>query len=64
MTILHGIRQQGTAVVMITHNLHLINEYPGTAVYKCENGNIIPTNGQLIATNEQEADNEELTVDC
>jgi cell division transport system ATP-binding protein len=64
MTILHGIRQQGTAVVMITHNLHLINEYPGTAVYKCENGNIIPTNGQIIATNEQDADNEELTVDC
>jgi hypothetical protein len=49
---------------MITHNLHLITEYPGTAVYKCENGNIIPTNGQIIATNEQEADNEELTVDC
>ena len=42
MNILQDIRKQGTAVVMITHNLQLINEYPGTAVYKCENGNIHP----------------------
>jgi cell division transport system ATP-binding protein len=42
MNILQDIRKQGTAVVMITHNLHLINEFPGTAVYKCENGNIQP----------------------
>ena len=42
MNILQDIRKQGTAVVMITHNLQLIDEYPGTAVYKCENGNIHP----------------------
>lgn len=42
MKILHNIRMQGTAVVMITHNLNLISEYPGTAVYKCEDSNILP----------------------
>ena len=42
MQILQKIRMQGTAVVMITHNLNLISEYPGTAVYKCEDNKILP----------------------
>jgi cell division transport system ATP-binding protein len=42
MKILHDIRMQGTAIVMITHNLNLINEYPGTVVYKCEDNQILP----------------------
>ena len=42
MTILKDINKQGTAVVMITHNLNLITDYPGTAIYKCEQGNILP----------------------
>ena len=42
MAILQNIRLQGTAIVMITHNLQLISEYPGTAIYKCENETIIP----------------------
>lgn len=42
MTILKDINKQGTAVVMITHNLNLITDYPGTAIYKCEHGNILP----------------------
>ena len=42
MTILQKIRLQGTAIVMITHNIQLISEYPGTAIYKCENETIIP----------------------
>ena len=30
---------KGTAVVMVTHNLNLLRQYPGV-VYRCENGNI------------------------
>lgn len=42
LQILQNIRMQGTAVVIITHNLNLISEYPGTAVYKCEDNKILP----------------------
>lgn len=37
MTILQTARQQGAAVVMVTHNLSLLSEYPGT-VYRCADG--------------------------
>lgn len=37
MTILQNARQQGAAVVMVTHNLSLLTEYPGT-VYRCADG--------------------------
>lgn len=37
MTILQNARQQGAAVVMVTHNLSLLSEYPGT-VYRCADG--------------------------
>lgn len=37
MTILQTARQQGAAVVMVTHNLSLLTEYPGT-VYRCADG--------------------------
>lgn len=39
MRILHGIKREGTAVVMVTHNQGLIGDYPGT-VYLCEEGNL------------------------
>lgn len=35
--LLKGIAQTGTAVVMSTHNLGIINKYPGI-VYRCEDG--------------------------
>lgn len=34
MHILQAAREQGTAIVMVTHNLHLLNEFPGI-VYRC-----------------------------
>lgn len=40
MTILHAIREQGTAVVMVTHNLNLLSDFPGI-VYRCENGKLL-----------------------
>ena len=34
MHILQAAREQGTAIVMVTHNLHVLNEFPGI-VYRC-----------------------------
>lgn len=39
MKILLAVREQGTAVVMITHNLNLLNNYPGI-VYECAEGTL------------------------
>ena len=39
MNILTAAREQGTAIVMVTHNLHLLTDYPGI-VYQCEDGKI------------------------
>ena len=40
MQIFKTIREQGTTVLMITHNLNLLKEYPADAVYRCEGGMI------------------------
>lgn len=37
MRILQMVREQGNAVVMVTHNMSLLSEFPGI-VYRCENG--------------------------
>ena len=47
MDILCSVREQGTAVVMVTHNLHLLSEYPGI-VYRCDNGQIKEVTGETI----------------
>ena len=39
LTVLKNITKTGTAVVMTTHNLTLIDQFPGI-VYKCEDGHI------------------------
>lgn len=39
MRILQSVREQGSAVVMVTHNMNLLNEFPGV-VYRCSNGTI------------------------
>ena len=39
MDLLRSISEKGTAVVMSTHNLSLLDNYPGT-VYKCQDGKI------------------------
>ncbi len=40
MELLHSISQSGTAVVMATHNMQLIEEYPAKC-YICENGKLV-----------------------
>lgn len=54
MRILHTIKEQGTAVVMVTHNQTLISEFPGT-VYLCEDGALtkVPVGNVLTAVNAQ-----------
>ncbi len=39
MRILQSVREQGAAVVMVTHNLNLLSEFPGI-VYRCEDGTV------------------------
>lgn len=39
MQTLLAIREQGTAIVMVTHNLNLLEEFPGI-VYRCEGGEL------------------------
>lgn len=39
MRILQSIREQGSAVVMVTHNMNLLAEFPGI-VYRCKDGHI------------------------
>jgi cell division transport system ATP-binding protein len=39
MQLLRFISQKGTAVVMSTHNISLIEKYPGT-VYRCVDGRL------------------------
>lgn len=39
MDLLFTIREQGTAVIMVTHNLNLLSQYPGI-VYRCADGGI------------------------
>ena len=40
MQLFMKIRQQGTAIIMITHNLALLEEYPATSVIQCEDGKV------------------------
>ena len=40
--LLHQICEQGSAIIMTTHNLNLLQEFPGK-VYKCENHQLLPT---------------------
>ena len=40
--LLHQICEQGSAIVMTTHNLNLLQEFPGM-VYKCEDHHLLPT---------------------
>ena len=39
VSLLHDITSSGTAVVMSTHNLHIVDKHPGI-VYRCEKGEL------------------------
>ena len=51
-TLLHTISQQGTSIIMSTHNLGLLNAFPGT-VYLCKDNrleNVTDTYKDIIAS--------------
>ena len=56
VSILQTIRQKGTAVVMITHNLNLLQLFPGI-VYNCEGGKLEEVNNEYNAPIELEEEN-------
>lgn len=39
VSILRSISEKGTAIVMITHNLNILQQYPGV-VYRCQDGEL------------------------
>lgn len=45
LRIFQSIREQGSAVIMVTHNLSLINEFPGV-VYQCKDESVIEVTSQ------------------
>lgn len=57
MQILFAVRDQGTAVVMVTHNLSLMSQYPGI-VYRCEENAISEVTGQYNMVVEPQADDD------
>ena len=61
IALLRHITQMGTAVVMTTHNIPLLNEYPGI-VYRCINGHLeeITNDYNKIAVYEDENMEEEI----
>lgn len=40
MTLLKNISQTGTAIVMTTHNMPMLDRFPGI-VYRCKDGKLI-----------------------
>ena len=47
VSILRDISKTGTAVVMSTHNIALLQEFPGT-VYRCHNGNLTDVTNEKL----------------
>ena len=62
--LLRQVTQTGTAVIMTTHNISLLNEYPGI-VYRCIDGRLedITETYNTMALYEDEESNETITVD-
>ncbi len=48
VSLLHSLTDQGTAVVMITHNHHYLNEFPGI-VYRCADHHITDVTAEYRA---------------
>lgn len=58
MQLLKRICEQGTAVVMVTHNLQLLKDFPGI-VYKCASGKIHDTTVSYRSTPKDTDENSE-----
>ena len=60
--LLHKVCQQGSAVVMITHNLHLLDMFPGR-VFQCKDHHLTEMTAELVALQSDEEDYDELDPD-
>ena len=58
--LLRIVKEQGATVVMITHNLHLLNMYPGR-VFECKNKALVEVSNEKLLEAENEV-NEQETV--
>ena len=52
MQILLAAREEGAAIIMVTHNLNLLSEFPGI-VYRCEDGKIQEVTQEYDSAQEQ-----------
>jgi len=57
MDLLMSISVSGTAVVMTTHNIPIINQYPGI-VYQCKQGVFQRVNGDISDGNDEDNEDE------
>ena len=53
MEILHKVGQSGTTILMITHNLQWIEEFPGR-VFKCEGRKLLVDADATMAQEQEE----------
>ena len=53
VSLLHDITVQGTSVIMSTHNLPMLDKYPGI-VFKCEHGELVKE--EKTSTKDEKAD--------
>lgn len=58
MDLLRTISEKGTAVVMSTHNIPLLDQYPGT-VYECKDGHLEKARQQNLELPEQQNDGQQ-----
>jgi len=56
VNLLNEIREEGTAIIMSTHNTQLIDLVPDASVYDCHDKTLVPVKIATIAAEEQEAD--------
>ena len=66
VSLLHDITAQGTSVIMSTHNLPMLDKYPGI-VFKCEHGELVKedktSTKDLMASIEEQEESKELKAD-
>ena len=60
--LLHKVCEQGSAVVMITHNLHLLDMFPGR-VFQCKDHHLTEMTTELVAQQGDEDDYDAMDPD-
>ncbi len=61
--LLHSICTAGSAILMTTHNLHFLAEYPGV-VYRCENHHMKEVTHEFTCTEEDEKETSDTSTEA